>query len=48
MKVELLADDRLPHAGPARNHNLVLNELSLTSEAPGGSSTRRGRYVRLE
>lgn len=49
LRLELLADERLgAHAGPARTHNLVLNELSLTSEDGAGSLTRRGRYVRLE
>lgn len=49
VKVELLADKRLPQSGPARGHNLVLNELTLTSEGKSGdSSTKRGRYVRIE
>ncbi|MGB2351981.1 MAG: DUF1553 domain-containing protein, partial [Akkermansiaceae bacterium] len=48
VKVELLADQRLqPHSGPARTHNLVLNELTLGSEG-NGSSSKRGRYVRIE
>ena len=48
VKVELLADERLPNSGPSRNQNLVLNELTLSSETESGSPTRRGRYVHLE
>jgi len=48
IKVELLADKRLqPHSGPARTHNLVLNELTLGSEG-NGSGTKKGRFVRIE
>ena len=47
IKVELLADKRLSNNGPARGHNLVLNEITLGSEG-NGSSNKRGRFVRIE
>ena len=47
IKVELLADKRLAHSGPARTHNLVLNEITLGSDG-NGSSSKRGRFVRIE
>jgi hypothetical protein len=50
VKLELLTDDRLGQSGPARDRNLVLNELELTSksESNGDTQTVRGRFVRLE
>lgn len=51
VKVELLADESLPQAGPARGSNLVLNELSLKSlgnKVNSNISTKRGRYIRVE
>ena len=48
VKVELLTDKRLPGSGPARDKNLVLNELKLTSQPDGNAKAKRGRFVRLE
>ncbi len=49
VRLELLADERLaPHGGPARTHNLVLNEFSFTSGDGDGDATKRGRFVRIE
>jgi len=47
IKLELITDKRLPNSGPARGHNMVLNELTLGSEG-NGNSNKRGRFVRIE
>jgi len=50
LRVDLLSDERLPHNGPSRIHNLVLNEIVLNSFGREGKSanTKSGRYIRLE
>jgi mono/diheme cytochrome c family protein len=50
VRIDLLKDARLPHNGPSRIHNMVLNELILNSfgDAAEKGSAKRGRFVRLE
>ena len=50
VRIDLLKDARLPHNGPSRIHNMVLNELILNSfgDAAEKGSAKSGRFVRLE
>ncbi|MEM9367730.1 MAG: DUF1553 domain-containing protein [Planctomycetota bacterium] len=48
IRLELLADERLPNNGPGRGPNLVLNEISVVADAKSENGTQRGRFVRLE
>ncbi|MGY9016310.1 MAG: hypothetical protein ACKVG9_13730, partial [Rhodospirillales bacterium] len=50
LRVELLTDSSLSQKGPARNNNLVLNEIILNSMGMDGSegSAKNGQFVRIE
>ncbi|MDG1355277.1 MAG: DUF1549 domain-containing protein, partial [Opitutales bacterium] len=50
VRIDLLKDARLPHNGPSRIHNMVLNELILNSfgDVAEKGSAKPGRFVRLE
>lgn len=50
LRVELLTDPSLSQKGPARNNNLVLNEIILNSMGMDGSegSAKKGQFVRIE
>ena len=50
LRLELLTDVSLNEKGPARNHNLVLNEIILNSMGRGGSQSlaKTGQFVRIE
>jgi len=50
IRVEALADDRLPGPGPGRtaHGNFVLNHLEVEAEPVGETRAPAGRYVRVE
>lgn len=49
VRLESLADDRLPGKGPGRSSggNFVLSEFGVTAAAAGASPAKRARYVRV-
>ena len=50
LRVEFLTDESLAKGGPARNHNLVLNEIILNSMGLPNSQhgAKKGQFVRIE
>ncbi|XAL98308.1 DUF1553 domain-containing protein [Phycisphaeraceae bacterium D3-23] len=50
VRIEALADDRLPGPGPGRtpHGNFVLSQVELAAEPVGETSAPVGRYVRVE
>jgi len=50
VRLEVLADDRLPARGPGRvaHGNFVLNEIELAAQPAGEALAPVGRYVRVE
>lgn len=50
IRVEVLADDRLPGPGPGRTEhgNFVLSHIELAAEPAGATTAPMGRYVRVD